>query len=91
MEPNMTQILHSNFSKGYINHVPSIPCGNNITKPVCLTHFDCPLANRVSMMHCAVLEKSPNWASQITKALGLVIEYPLNSSLIKNTLIHHLL
>ena len=27
-------------------------------------------------MHCAVFEKSPNCASQITSALGLVIEYP---------------
>ena len=28
------------------------------------------------MIHWAVFEKSPNWPSQSTKALGLVIEKP---------------
>lgn len=56
--------------------MPSMPWGRSITKPVCRIHLDCPEAMNWSMMHWAVLWKSPNWASQMTRALGLVIEKP---------------
>ena len=56
--------------------IPSIPWGSSITRPLCLTHLLCPLAMNWSMMHWAVLAKSPNWPSHSTRALGLVMEYP---------------
>lgn len=56
--------------------IPSRPWGNNITKPDCRTHFAWPELMNWSIMHWAVLLKSPNWASQQTRAFGLVIENP---------------
>ncbi len=55
---------------------PSMPWGRSRTSPDCLTHLAWPLAMNWSMMHWAVLEKSPNWASHSTSAFGFVIENP---------------
>lgn len=56
--------------------IPSIPWGNSKTMPLWRTHLAWPAEMNWSMMHWAVLWKSPNWASQHTKALGLAIAKP---------------
>ena len=55
---------------------PSYPCGKLITKPVRCSHFLSPEAINWSMMHCALLAKSPNWASQMVNESGETSEYP---------------
>lgn len=44
--------------------------------PLCRTHLAWPAEMNWSMMHWAVLWKSPNWASQHTRALGLAMAKP---------------
>lgn len=56
--------------------MPSMPCGSSSTMPFCRTHLACPGQMNWSMMHWAVLWKSPNWASQSTRALGLAMAKP---------------
>lgn len=56
--------------------IPSIPWGKSRTIPLWRTHLVWPELMNWSIMHCAVLWKSPNWASQHTKALGLAIAKP---------------
>lgn len=56
--------------------MPSMPWGSSRTMPFCLTHLACPGQMNWSIMHWAVLWKSPNWASQSTRALGLAMAKP---------------
>ena len=56
--------------------MPSMPWGSSSTMPFCRTHLACPGQMNWSMMHWAVLWKSPNWASQRTRALGLAMAKP---------------
>ena len=55
---------------------PSYPWGNNITNPEALDHFLSPDAINWSMITCAPLAKSPNWASHKVSVLGSTSEYP---------------
>lgn len=54
--------------------MPSYPCGRSKTMPLWRTHLAWPLEMNWSIMHWALFAKSPNCASQITRALGLVME-----------------
>lgn len=56
--------------------IPSMPCGKSRTIPLLRTHLACPELMNWSIIHCAVLWKSPNWASQHTRAFGLAIAKP---------------
>lgn len=56
--------------------MPSMPWGSSNTMPFCLTHLAWPGEMNWSMMHWAVLWKSPNWASQSTRAFGLAMAKP---------------
>lgn len=56
--------------------IPSMPWGSSSTMPLCLTHLAWPELMNWSMMHWAVLWKSPNWASHRTSALGLAMAKP---------------
>lgn len=56
--------------------MPSMPCGSSSTMPFCRTHLAWPGQMNWSMMHWAVLWKSPNWASHRIRALGLAIAKP---------------
>lgn len=56
--------------------IPSIPWGKSRTIPLWRTHLAWPELMNWSIIHCAVLWKSPNWASQHTRALGLAIAKP---------------
>lgn len=47
--------------------IPSRPWGKSRTSPVCRTHLDCPDEINWSMMHCAVLLKSPNYWHKLHK------------------------
>ena len=51
-----------------------MPCGRRRTRPDWRTHLAWPDEMNWSMMHWAVLKKSPNCASQQTSAFGFVIE-----------------
>lgn len=55
---------------------PSSPWGKSMTRPVWRPHFVSPEQMNVSIIICALLEKSPNWASQITKLYGLTMLKP---------------
>lgn len=56
--------------------IPSMPCGSSSTMPFCRTHLAWPELMNWSMIHWAVLWKSPNWASHRTSALGLAMAKP---------------
>lgn len=56
--------------------MPSMPWGSSSTMPFCRTHLAWPGEMNWSMMHWAVLWKSPNWASQSTRAFGLAMAKP---------------
>lgn len=56
--------------------MPSMPWGSSNTMPFCRTHLAWPGEMNWSMMHWAVLLKSPNWASQSTRAFGLAMAKP---------------
>lgn len=56
--------------------IPSMPWGSSRTMPFCRTHLAWPQLMNWSMMHWAVLWKSPNWASHRTRAFGLAIAKP---------------
>lgn len=64
------------WGEGGVLTMPSMPWGSSRTMPFCLTHLACPGQMNWSMMHWAVLWKSPNWASQSTRALGLAMAKP---------------
>ena len=49
---------------------PSEPCGSSIPMRVVCRHLSSAEAMNWSMMTCAPLAKSPNWASQSTSASG---------------------
>ena len=53
-----------------------MPWGSSSTMPFCRTHLAWPELMNWSMMHWAVLWKSPNWASHRTSALGLAMAKP---------------
>lgn len=50
-----------------------------MTSPDCLNHFDSPLAKYVSIIICAPLKKSPNWASQMQSRFGVSQETPVSN------------
>lgn len=56
--------------------IPSMPWGSSRTIPFWRTHLAWPELMNWSMMHWAVLWKSPNWASHRTSAFGLAIAKP---------------
>ena len=50
--------------------MPSMPWGSIITRPDSMPHLLSPLVMNWSMMGWATLQKSPNWASHMTRASG---------------------
>ena len=54
--------------------VPSMPCGSSIVRPDDCSHLSSPLHTKLSMMICAPLLKSPNWASQMARLRGELVE-----------------
>jgi len=65
--------------------IPSIPWGSSRTMPLLRTHLAWPELMNWSMIHWAVLWKSPNWASHRIRAFGLAMAKP--SSKPESTLI----
>lgn len=65
--------------------IPSMPWGSSRTMPFCRTHLAWPELMNWSMMHWAVLWKSPNWASHRTSAFGLAIAKPNSKPAPKKT------
>ncbi len=53
---------------------PSWPWGSSSTTSARWPHLASPEEMNSSMMDCAPLTKSPNWASQSTRASGLATE-----------------
>lgn len=56
--------------------MPSIPWGSSRTMPLLRTHLAWPELMNWSMIHWAVLWKSPNCASQRMRAFGLAMAKP---------------
>lgn len=55
---------------------PSYPCGRLITNEDRQFHLASPLTMQLSIIICAPFAKSPNCASQMTRQLGLWMDYP---------------
>ena len=53
---------------------PSWPCGSSSTTSESWPHLASPEEMNSSMIDCAPLTKSPNWASHSTSASGLATE-----------------
>ncbi len=53
---------------------PSWPCGSSMTREDRCPHFCSPEEMNSSMIVCAPLTKSPNWASHRTRASGRATE-----------------